>query len=96
MHELRGDEEPPLAYLLSRLQHCDLALVEGFKQGDFPKLEVWRRAVGKPMLWPDWPGIVGVASDEPMPATHQGCPWLALGETHQLADFVWAQAASPA
>ena len=96
MHELRGDEEPPLAYLLSRLQHCDLALVEGFKQGDFPKLEVWRRAVGKPMLWPDWPGIVGVASDEPMPATHQGCPRLALGETHQLADFVWAQAASPA
>jgi molybdopterin-guanine dinucleotide biosynthesis protein B len=94
MHELRGDEEPPLAYLLSRLQHCDLALVEGFKQGDFPKLEVWRRAVGKPMLWPDWPGIVGVACDEPMPAAHQGCPWLALGETHQLADFVWAQAAS--
>ncbi len=96
MHELRGDEEPPLAYLLSRLQHCDLALVEGFKQGDFPKLEVWRRAVGKPMLWPDWPGIVGVACDEPMPAAHRGCPWLALGETHQLADFVWAQAASPA
>ncbi|MBP6252500.1 MAG: molybdopterin-guanine dinucleotide biosynthesis protein B [Rubrivivax sp.] len=96
MHELRGDEEPPLAYLLSRLQHCDLALVEGFKQGDFPKLEVWRRAVGKPMLWPDWPGIVGVACDEPMPAAHKGCPWLALGETDQLADFVWAQASSPA
>jgi molybdopterin-guanine dinucleotide biosynthesis protein MobB len=39
MHELRGDPEPPLDYLLSRLQHCDLVLVEGFKSGDFPS---WR------------------------------------------------------
>ena len=42
MHELRGADEPPLDYLLSRLQHCDLVLIEGFKNGDFPKLEVWR------------------------------------------------------
>ncbi len=65
MHELRGAAEPPLDYLLDRLQHCDLALIEGFKNGDFPKLEVWRPAVGKPLLWPDWPGIVAIASDAP-------------------------------
>ena len=45
MHELRGAPEPPLPYLLGRLQACDLVLVEGFKQGDFPKLEVWRAAL---------------------------------------------------
>ena len=39
MHELRGAEEPPLPYLLGRLQHCDLVLIEGFKAGDFPS---WR------------------------------------------------------
>ena len=52
MHELRGAEEPPLDYLLDRMQHCDLVLVEGFKNGDFPKLEVWRAELGKPTLGP--------------------------------------------
>jgi molybdopterin-guanine dinucleotide biosynthesis adapter protein len=94
MHELRGDPEPPLDYLLSRLQPCDLVLVEGFKQGDFPKLEVWRPAVGKPLLWPQWPGIVGVASDVARPA-HQESPniWLGLAEIAAIADFVVSNAA---
>jgi len=93
MHELREDAEPPLDYLLSRLQRCDLALVEGFKAGEFPKLEVWRGGPGQPMLWPHWPGIVGVASDAPKPATHQGCPWLDLTDTAGIADFAWQHAA---
>ena len=93
MHELRGDDEPPLSYLLSRLQDCDLALVEGFKAGDFPKLEVWRSSEGQPMLWPRWPGIVAVASDGPPPDGTHGLPWLPLGDAAALADFAWAQAA---
>ena len=32
MHELRGADEPPLDYLLDRLQACDLVLVEGFRR----------------------------------------------------------------
>ncbi len=92
MHELRSDAEPPLEYLLSRLQACDLALVEGFKSGDFPKLEVWRAEVGKPMLWPDWPGIVAVASDGAAPAGI-AVPWLPLADTAALADLVLARAA---
>ncbi len=91
MHELRGDDEPPLDYLLSRIQACDLVLVEGFKGGDFPKLEVWRAAVGKPMLWPDWPGIVAVASDAPLPQA--GPPCVDLSDTAALADLVLAHAA---
>lgn len=93
MHELRGADEPPLAYLLSRLQHCDLVLIEGFKQGDFPKLEVWRPSQGREMLWPQWPGIVGIASDEPRPAqAGQDLPWLDLHDAEALAGFVLAQA----
>lgn len=67
MHELRGAPEPTLDNLLDRLQHCDLVLIEGFKGGDFPKLEVWRQSQGQPMLWPQWPGIVAIASDTPVP-----------------------------
>ena len=91
MHELRGDPETPLPYLLSRIQRCDLVLVEGFKSGDFPKLEVWRASEGKPPLWPDWPGIVAMAVDgaAPVPAPRV----LALADTPAIAELVLDQAA---
>ena len=91
MHELRGADEPPLDYLLERLQRCDLVLVEGFKNGHFPKLEVWRAVLGKPTLWPAWPGIAAIASDGALPAA--GVPRLDLADTAAIADFVLAHAA---
>lgn len=89
MHELRGAEEPSLDYLLTRLQDCDLVLVEGFKEGNFPKLEVWRAALGKPLLWPQWPGIVAVASDGPAPQALPCVPvWVDLEDTEALVALV--------
>jgi molybdopterin-guanine dinucleotide biosynthesis protein B len=87
MHELRGADEPPLEYLVGRLRDCDLVLVEGFKQGEFPKLEVWRPSTGRPTLWPQWPGIVAVATDGPA-AAPVGPAVLDLGATATIADFV--------
>jgi molybdopterin-guanine dinucleotide biosynthesis protein B len=99
MHELRGASEPPLDYLLSRLQHCDLVLIEGFKSGGFPKLEVWRAAVGRHTLWPDWPGIVAIASDMVPPAESADAEptgaepvRLDLADTARIASFVLAAA----
>jgi molybdopterin-guanine dinucleotide biosynthesis protein B len=37
MLEWHGAPEPSLDYLLDRMQHCDLVLVDGFKNGNFPK-----------------------------------------------------------
>lgn len=90
MHELRGADEPPLEYLIDRLQHCDVVLVEGFKGGDFPKLEVWRAEVGKPLLWPEWPGIVAIATDDALP--RPDVQRLRLADTAAIADFVMAHA----
>ncbi len=92
MHELRGADEPPLDYLLARLQRCDLVLVEGFKNGSLPKLEVWRAALARPLLWPAWPGIVAVASDTPLPTP--GVTRLDLADTAAIADFVLSSAAA--
>jgi len=97
MHELRGAEEPSLDYLLDRMQHCDLVLVEGFKGGNFPKLEVWRESEGKPTLWPDWQGITAIASDNPPrpPAETSVTPGLArldLADVPSIAAFVLAHA----
>lgn len=63
MHELRGAPEPPLADLLTKLSAVDLVIVEGFKRDPHPKIEVHRAANGKPLLHPDDPHIVAIATD---------------------------------
>ena len=63
MHELRGAPEPRLPELLKRMSPVDLVIVEGFKSEPHRKIEVHRLANGKAMLFPDDPGIVGIASD---------------------------------
>jgi molybdopterin-guanine dinucleotide biosynthesis adapter protein len=68
MHELRGDTELALADAVARLSPCDLVLVEGFKTAPIPKLEVFRGAAGKPLLYPLDPAIVAVATDSALVA----------------------------
>ena len=97
MHELRGAPEPSLDYLLGRLQPCDLVLIEGFKDGNFPKIEVWRSEVGRATLWPLWPGIVGIASEAadawPEHPAGQSAPLrFDLADTRAVADAVLVHA----
>jgi molybdopterin-guanine dinucleotide biosynthesis adapter protein len=63
MHELRGAREPTLAELLAKMSPVDLVVIEGFKRELHRKIEVHRAANGKPALFPDDPGIVGIATD---------------------------------
>ena len=90
MHELRGSPEPSLEYLLERMQHCDLVLIEGFKQGGFPKLEVWRNGIGKDTLWPNSPGIAAIASDQDLPDVDVTV--LNLANVSAIATFVMQHA----
>ena len=84
-HELRGAPELTLSEALQKLSPCDLALVEGFKNAAIAKLEVYRASVGKPLLHPNDPGIVAVATDGPL---QTGLPVLPLGEPDKVATFV--------
>ncbi|WP_428717098.1 molybdopterin-guanine dinucleotide biosynthesis protein B [Undibacterium curvum] len=86
MHEIAEAKEPTLAYLLSRLQRCDLVLIEGFKSENFSKLEVWRESLGKPQLGLNWPGIKAIASDAEVADLH--LPVFELSDTSKIADFV--------
>jgi molybdopterin-guanine dinucleotide biosynthesis protein B len=42
MHELRQSPEPTIEQQLSMLSPCDLVIVEGFKDANIPKIELWR------------------------------------------------------
>ena len=86
IHELHEAPEPELAELLARMTPVDLVLIEGFKRDPHPKLEIWRRSNGKPLLCPDDPHIVAVASDEPVEGLP--VPRLDLNDTDALARFI--------
>lgn len=86
MHELRNEEEPTLQEQLARLSPCDLVIVEGFKRVEFPKIEIWREANGKPMLYPQDPNIVAVACDSEIDC--KGLPLLPLNDPAAIAQFI--------
>jgi molybdopterin-guanine dinucleotide biosynthesis protein B len=63
IREFAVEVQPTVHQLLAELVECDWVLVEGFKHADLLKIEVWRAAVGKPVLYPDDPFVVALATD---------------------------------
>ena len=90
VHELGAEPEPPLADILAKLGPVDLVIVEGFKHRAHPKLEVFRAAVGKPLLHPDDDCIVAIATDAPLPQAQ--VPVLMLADIERIADVLQAEA----
>ena len=86
MHELRGAAEPTFEELVRRMSPVDLLLVEGFKHHPHPKMEVYRPSLGKPLLHPEDPLVVAIASDEVLPEL--SLPWLPLSDISAVATFI--------
>ena len=90
VHELRGETEPSLAEILAKLAPVDLVIVEGFKRHAHPKLEVFRAAIGKPLLHPNDDCIVAIATDAPLPRAL--VPVVMLDDLERIADVLQAEA----
>ncbi len=86
VHEHRGAAEPGLDELLPHLSPVDLVLIEGYKRHGHDKLEVHRRAIGRPLLCRNDPHIVAVAAD--VAIADAPVPWLALDDIRGIADFI--------
>ena len=84
--ELRGEPEPTLEALIARMAPCDLILVEGYKGGSHPKIEVRDLGLDHPPLAEDDPTVVAVAATGPV----AGCPVpvYSRDDIGPLADFV--------
>jgi molybdopterin-guanine dinucleotide biosynthesis protein B len=85
MHELRGAPEPTLAEQLRHLSPCDVVIVEGYKREPIPKLEVHRRAADAPLLYPEDPHVIAIATDEPLDTS---LPQIALDDAEGVARFL--------
>lgn len=86
LHELRAEEEWDMAALVGKMSPVDLVLVEGFKRDAFPKLEIHRIANGKPLIHPEDPHIVAVASDSALPQAK--VPVVDLNDIEAIADLL--------
>jgi molybdopterin-guanine dinucleotide biosynthesis adapter protein len=90
MRELRGAPPPSLAELLTKLSPVDLVLIEGFKRQPHPKLEVHREANGKPLIHPEFPNVVAIASDQRHAAP---IPWVHIDDVDAIVDLLLTHAA---
>jgi molybdopterin-guanine dinucleotide biosynthesis protein B len=63
--EITPEREPQLDEQLKLFDQSelDLILVEGFKAEPFPKIELHRPSLNKPLLYPNDPNIIAIASD---------------------------------
>jgi len=93
MHELRGEDEWTLPQLLAKLSPVDLVIIEGFKSGHHPKLEVHRAANGKPPLYPGDRDICAIACDLEIPAAP--LPVVHIDNIENIASLLIAHAIDP-
>ncbi len=93
MHEHRGGPEPNLQELVTHLAPVDLVLVEGFKREGHPKIEIHRAELGKPVLYPDDPQMVAIASDPVL--ADAPIPHVSLSDIDAIADLVERHAVEP-
>ena len=90
VQENDNEEEKSLFEMLeifakSPLNKCDVIIVEGYKNEKIPKLEVFRRVIGKTLLHKDDANIFAIASDEKL---NTDIPSLDLNNISSITDLL--------
>ncbi len=87
IHESASGEDPAcLEEMLARMSPCDLVIVEGYKGGRHPKIEVRNLDLDHPELAGSEPGIVAIAASGPL--RHPELPVFARDDYASMADFI--------
>ncbi len=93
MREFEREAALSAHHLIAELHpQVDWVIVEGFKQSDLLKIEVWRAASGKPARYPDDDFVVAIATDsaDAMPQSTQR-PVLDLNDAESIAAWLLDQ-----
>jgi len=90
LHEVGAEAEPNMVDLIAKMTPVDILLIEGFKKHDFPKIEVFRPSIGKPLLSAQDQSVVAIATDDQNDPRLKDvrCGLLDLGNIHAIADFI--------
>lgn len=89
MVEREFEHEPRLEEHIAHLdlETLDLVLVEGFKTAHFPKIELHRPSLGRPLLFTGDTSIIAVASDSPLILPNH-VELLDLNDEKQIVEFI--------
>lgn len=93
MREFEVARQPTVHHLLAELyEGVDWVLVEGFKDSDLQKIEIWRAATGKPARYVEDDFITAIATDSPdqLPVSTQ-LPVLDLNNPEAVVDWLISQ-----
>ena len=90
--EITPQQEPRLDDQLKLFDQSelDLILVEGFKAERFPKIELHRPSMNKPLLYPNDPDIFAIATDRVL-ETPDTLPRLDINQPDRIAAFILNQ-----
>jgi molybdopterin-guanine dinucleotide biosynthesis protein MobB len=89
-------DAPPLQDILLKLDAdtLDLVLVEGYRHERFPKIELHRPNLNKPLIFPDDKAVIAIATDEALPEMPSMPAILDLNNAASIADFIAAYSAA--
>ncbi len=92
MREFEQPAQMTVHQLIAELYDgVDWVVVEGFKQSDLQKIEVWRASAGQPALYVHDAFIVAIATDSPdMLPQATARPVLDLNDAEGVADWLLA------
>jgi molybdopterin-guanine dinucleotide biosynthesis adapter protein len=90
--EITPEREPRLDDQLKLFDQSelDLILVEGFKTEQFSKIELHRPSLNKPLLYPNDPSIIAIASDRTL-ETPDHLTQLDINQPEMIATFILNQ-----
>jgi molybdopterin-guanine dinucleotide biosynthesis protein B len=84
----------PERLIKNYFSHADIVLIEGWISGPYPKIEIWRKKVGKPPLFPDLERVFALVSDHSLEPSLQAraekrqMECLPLEPVSAIADFI--------
>ena len=89
MVDTEDSGEPVLQEMLNRMDQSvlDLIIVEGFRHEAFPKIELHRPQLGKPLIYPEDQSVIAIASDDPS-AYDTSLPLLDINDPEAIAEFI--------
>ncbi len=87
----KQNDAPPLKEIVACLDTSalDLILVEGYRHEKFPKIELHRPSLKKPLIFPNDDSVIAIATDEALTDIDTGnLPVLDLNSVQTIADFI--------
>ncbi len=87
--EFENTTEPKLDEQLKAFDQSsiNLILVEGFKAENFPKIELHRPSLKKPLIFPNDSSIIAIATDQPIEIPAY-LDLLDINNPHKIADYI--------